>query len=333
MIRRDGNDRWLLISQVEHARLALDLARTWGNAEVPGLPLLDWLLPAIRDHDDGWLEWEQSPTRHDDGRPTSFTEMSAGDSVEIWSRSIQICASGPPSFAEALRRLRSDGADVSTAEATALEDLLQGARRFRRDEFVAELARHPRITEEIAAATADRFERQGLFRPFGRVLGQDFYEINLASAGEAPLAGLWVSGHFQALARQAMEHREDDPDQVELLNGFIRDQEHRCAAWREATADFAGEDLERVIDTGLRYLQLFDRMSLWLCMAERTEPWEARLSEERSFEFRPETGRIIQVAPWPFGEGALELAATAFDGERTVVLPWRLIPGESHIPP
>ena len=327
MIRRDQNDRWLLISQLEHARLAQDLASTWGNTHVKGLPLLDWLLPAIRDHDDGWLEWEQSPKYDADGRPISFTEMPADDSVEIWTRSIHSCASGSPSFAEALRRLRTDGEDVSTAEATALEDLLQGGRRFRRDEFVAELARHPRITEEIAAATTDRFERQGLFRPFGRVLGQDFYEINLPPVGEAPLAGLWVSGHFQALARQAMEHRKDDRE-IKLYNDFIRDQEHRCAAWREATAQFAGEELERVIDTGLRYLQLFDRMSLWLCMAERTEPWEARLSEERSFEFRPETGRIIQVAPWPFGEGALELSATAFDGERNVVLPWRLIPGE-----
>lgn len=330
MIRRDIDNGWLLISQIEHARLAYDLALAWGNERTSGLPLVEWLLPAIRGHDDGWFEWEQSPRLKQDGVPMSFTEMPAGDSVEIWSRSIESCASGPPSYSEALRRLRNDGEDVAVREALALEELLRGGRRFRRESFTMELARHAEITEEIATAVVTRFERQGLIRPCGRALEQAFYEIGLVPVGEAPLAGLWVSGHFQALAHQALEHRADDAGEVEKLRRFINEQERRCAVWREAAAEFAGAELERVIDTGLRYLQLFDRISLWLCMAEREEPWEARLGEGRRFVFRPETRRIIQVAPWPFGEGALELEVTALDGERTVVLPWRLIPGEGE---
>src|SRR5687768_8556541 len=116
MICRETNDGWLLISQVDHARLAGDLAAAWGNETVPGLPLAEWLVPAIRDHDEGWRNWEAAPTVTDEGRPRPFTEMPAAEAAAIWDVSIEVCASGAPSSAEALRRLRRAVSEVTPVE-------------------------------------------------------------------------------------------------------------------------------------------------------------------------------------------------------------------------
>jgi hypothetical protein len=98
MIRRDAGatgapTQWTLISQIDHATLAGQLAEHWGAA--PFLPLVprESLLWAIYHHDDGWRHWETAPDaepKH--GRPRSFTEMEIEDSLVIWSGSIAIAA-------------------------------------------------------------------------------------------------------------------------------------------------------------------------------------------------------------------------------------------------
>jgi hypothetical protein len=92
MIRRDTIDRagkpaWLLITQLEHAALAADLASAW-NLDVPAKlqPELIW---TVAHHDDGWQEWEQDPDLDADGRPLDFREMPVEQSNRIWSRSIE----------------------------------------------------------------------------------------------------------------------------------------------------------------------------------------------------------------------------------------------------
>lgn len=97
MIRREVTDAtigpaWILISQVDHARLAGELARDWQT------PLIMWpevnaeLLATIDHHDDGWLDWEASP-RVDPikQRPLQFIEMPLDQSLVIWQRSIDQC--------------------------------------------------------------------------------------------------------------------------------------------------------------------------------------------------------------------------------------------------
>lgn len=88
MIRRnfafdDGTQAWLLISQVEHARISGELAGAWRD------PLLDEVVEAIAHHDDGWAKWEAAP-RLDAarGRPPSFMELSVAEAIRIWSDSI-----------------------------------------------------------------------------------------------------------------------------------------------------------------------------------------------------------------------------------------------------
>jgi hypothetical protein len=106
MIRRNlplGTDpqEWLLISQIEHARLSRMLAEHWGNDEVPPiickpdesnpaqLKVRREVLAAIVRHDNGWAEWEAAPTLDFEyGRPLDFMEMPQTTAVSIWEKSI-----------------------------------------------------------------------------------------------------------------------------------------------------------------------------------------------------------------------------------------------------
>lgn len=90
--RRQLESAWLLISQVDHARLSGDLAAAWALAAPPRGELLE----AIAHHDDGWREWEQRPTVDDAGRPRDFTEMPLDVALEIHTRSIERCAAFGP---------------------------------------------------------------------------------------------------------------------------------------------------------------------------------------------------------------------------------------------
>ncbi|MCE9544534.1 MAG: DUF3891 family protein [Planctomycetia bacterium] len=102
MIRReasgpDGRLVWLLISQIEHARLAGALAADWGAAPYEPLPARDELLPAIIRHDDGWAEWERCPdVDPQTGRPRDFLEMPVDQTLVIWRTSIERAAAMSP---------------------------------------------------------------------------------------------------------------------------------------------------------------------------------------------------------------------------------------------
>jgi hypothetical protein len=88
MIRReittaDGTKLWLLISQVEHARVSGELARNWREAYSVDV------VSAIAHHDDGWAAWEAEPKLNPAlGAPFSFLEMPVPAALVIWDHSI-----------------------------------------------------------------------------------------------------------------------------------------------------------------------------------------------------------------------------------------------------
>ena len=87
MIRRAQDQRWILLSQVDHALLAGQLAETWGRE--PLEPLSAELAAAISHHDDGWSDWERRPKVDPlEGRPIAFTEMDLAEARNIWRGSI-----------------------------------------------------------------------------------------------------------------------------------------------------------------------------------------------------------------------------------------------------
>jgi hypothetical protein len=97
MIRRDakladGSAAWVLISQIEHARIGAQLAAHCSGRFSAGEISDDIrceVLAAIEHHDDGWAEWERSPRLHaDSGKPVSFMELQPAEAIEIWTKSI-----------------------------------------------------------------------------------------------------------------------------------------------------------------------------------------------------------------------------------------------------
>lgn len=96
MIRRTDVDaskqaHWILISQVEHARLSGVLASAWGHRPFAPLDPRDEIVAAVRHHDDGWSAWEVAPkVDPQSGSPLDFTEMPLADSLAIWRESIAV---------------------------------------------------------------------------------------------------------------------------------------------------------------------------------------------------------------------------------------------------
>lgn len=92
MIRREIElpgrpTQWLLISQVEHARLSGVLAEHC-LSHLPDAVRAE-LTQAIIHHDDGWTKWEANPQLDENGRPLSFRELELEDSLHIWTASIE----------------------------------------------------------------------------------------------------------------------------------------------------------------------------------------------------------------------------------------------------
>ena len=95
MIRRAYRDRWILLSQVDHARLAGQLAEAWGRKPLERLNTE--LVAAISHHDDGWADWERRPKVDPvEGRPIAFTEMDLAEALNIWRGSIAAARSIGP---------------------------------------------------------------------------------------------------------------------------------------------------------------------------------------------------------------------------------------------
>ena len=97
MIRRDEGEDWLIVSQIDHAQLAAELAKTWRHCVAASWGISELLFYAVRKHDDGWRDWElHLEIDPDNGIPRQFTEMRMDVAAGIWTSSIQGCANEHP---------------------------------------------------------------------------------------------------------------------------------------------------------------------------------------------------------------------------------------------
>lgn len=152
MIRREaGNDQWILISQVEHARLAGLLAGAWGREAFPSPERRAEMVSAVEHHDDGWSDWEVTPkVDAETGRPLDFLETPLTDSLAIWRDSIEAAATKAGPLA---------GYMVSGHFSVLLR---RGSERWKNHPVTAELAddffrqQGERQTAWLAAAHVDR---------------------------------------------------------------------------------------------------------------------------------------------------------------------------------
>lgn len=62
MIVRDAGDAWQVVFQTDHAVLAGDFARAWGNERFARPEPFGTVVEATARHDDGWAVWERAPS-------------------------------------------------------------------------------------------------------------------------------------------------------------------------------------------------------------------------------------------------------------------------------
>lgn len=100
MIRKSwNNDKWLLTSQVEHARLSAIMAASW---KFPDGKPPEEVFKAILGHDDGWKDMDAAPQVTRTGQPRDFMEMRFSDSAEIFEKSISARREAAQPYAAAL---------------------------------------------------------------------------------------------------------------------------------------------------------------------------------------------------------------------------------------
>ncbi|MFG0334180.1 MAG: DUF3891 family protein [Maioricimonas sp. JB049] len=318
MIRRTSENSWLLIPQTEHARIAAELARAWGNSRFAPLSLADWLVPAIRHHDDGWTDWDNSPqTDPESGTPRDFTEMPIAESTAIWHRSIAICsrsagraASGSQCLARLDTWLRPQQLPLTRDHEFILAQILEATEPLT-EQTLTESA--DEASDETAAVPVplilEHLQQAGIIVP-RTITSETGYVLAADLQTPSPFGGLWVSRHFCDLAIRAREHRTAAAD-LAALDRFLDEQAPLQTEWRQQLATQIPEDeLEPLIELGFRCVQRFDHLSLWLCCAERDKPFELAFPGAGQIHFLPGPDGQVVVDPWPFSSNRLELVVT-----------------------
>lgn len=167
MIRNLEPRGWLLVEHRDHARLAGDFARHWGNADfVPPEPR-DPILTAVYRHDDAWVERDSAPSLTRAGLPAAFTrelvgaysafeEIDLADYLRVRGRATEAVAADQPFAAIVVSmhtvNLLTEQADLSKlapADLALHTDFIAGQRR--RQAELTDLARlqDPALTDAV----------------------------------------------------------------------------------------------------------------------------------------------------------------------------------------
>jgi len=188
--------RWTVVTQADHARLAAEIVRLFRPPEIAGHPRREELLEAIAAHDDGWWEADAAPTLDPvTGGPADFRSLPSARRSEIWRRGVERHAERSPYVAamaagHLLRLLATWGGGEWEA--------FRGELAARRDELVADANLDPdalraddawmRIADDLSLAAASRDASFLSAGPFRAEIGvrEEITELALAPF---PLAG------------------------------------------------------------------------------------------------------------------------------------------------
>jgi Protein of unknown function (DUF3891) len=254
MIRRDDRGDWLIVDQIEHARLAAEVARVWAQAplftgsyehlretvdEIRDLfgehsewfvhhpDLCIWL--AVAEHDDGWRDWDRAPRINPtNGSPREFREMRIADSSAIWSLSIS-CCSAPP------------------------------------------------------------------------------------------LGNYAISRHFCFLAQQCRDGSHAGEEDRQAADRFLHEQANvQSQLALDAAAQGWGDEFDHCRELAYRTVQFFDRVSLWLCCSQSTEPESMTTPAGETVDLVPrslrEAGQSclqVGIRPYPLCVESLDVSVPA----------------------
>jgi Protein of unknown function (DUF3891) len=173
MIRMAEPAGWILVGHRDHARLAGELARHWGNAGfAPPEPRAD-LLVAVARHDDAWAQRDAEPGLTREGRPgafshelvgtySAFEEIDLADYLAVRGRATEAVAADNPYAAIIVSmhtvNLLTEQADLRglAAEKLALHAAFIAGQRRRQAELIAQVAASAGRAADVAPAALQR---------------------------------------------------------------------------------------------------------------------------------------------------------------------------------
>lgn len=207
------------------------------------------------------------------------------------------------------------------------------------EELLAAVVHHDDgwLAWELRPTTVDGRPRDFMEMPLDESLAIWRRSIAVAQNMGA-LAAYAVGSHFAALCRWSREKAGHTDTWLHLADEFIEEQDE-LAQERLAELTAGGEpttvgeavaatEVRRNADRAWHALQFFDRVSLWLCCAERREPETIDVPESLgtglgAFRFEPQAGCVgvstlstlngaeIGIEPWPLKLDRLELETEA----------------------
>jgi hypothetical protein len=177
MIRRTqtiaGREYWPLITQIDHAHLAGQIAAAWADLPFDRAAAGE-LIEAVFHHDDGWAEWDAQPgVDPAKRRPRQYTEMPLDESLAIWRKSIDTVERIGPLAAFAVsghfsglirhtnRWQKTPGSEDGAAH--AFLDEQDRRRKSWLDAWLAADARHTREQAQLAIEMLQFFDALSLW--------------------------------------------------------------------------------------------------------------------------------------------------------------------------
>ncbi len=158
MLRMKSENGWWLITHPDHARLAGEFAKAWGNEQFRRPEPRDRVLYGIASHDDGWAARDAHPSITREGKPSAFStelvgkysafeEIDLADYLAVRERAVRIIAEKDP-YAGLLIALHTynlltehaDRSTIAAAQLPLLDAFLEDQRAYQR-----------RLLEEIQA--------------------------------------------------------------------------------------------------------------------------------------------------------------------------------------
>ena len=145
MILRTVDGPFQLVRQHEHAVLAGQLAREWGNARFPAPQPRNETLDGIRNHNAGWVPLDDRPRIvRETGRPATSLQLRADEYIRAWRESVERAQKNSP-FSGLLVSLHVSSR-LEAALVLAHEDEIELFNQFRKEQR----ARQAELRDQLA---------------------------------------------------------------------------------------------------------------------------------------------------------------------------------------
>lgn len=174
MLRMETETGWWLITHPDHARLAGEFAKAWGNAQFRRPEPRERVLYGIASHDDGWADRDANPSITRAGKPSAFStelvgkysafeEIDLAQYLEVREKAVRIIAE-QDAYAGLLIAMHTynlltahaDRSTIAPEELPLLDEFLERQREYQqglRDQIAADTSltndgKSPEMIEE-----------------------------------------------------------------------------------------------------------------------------------------------------------------------------------------